>query len=245
MARTTCREEWADKYKGKFDDGWDAYRERAHARAKELGFIPEDAELTPRPDSLPSWDSIPENEKPFQRRLMEVFAGFVEHTDHQVGRILDEIEAEGRLDNTIVIYIWGDNGSSAEGQRGTISELLAQNSIPTTIDDHLRTLEELGGLDALGSAKTDNMYHAGWAWAGSSPYKSTKLIGAHFGGTRQPMAVAWPDKLKQDGTPRPAVPSRHRHRADALRDPRHHAAANGERDPAGLDRRHQHALHLR
>ncbi|HAC08095.1 MAG TPA: arylsulfatase, partial [Phycisphaerales bacterium] len=126
-----------------------------------------------------------------------------EHTDHQVGRILDEIEAEGRLDNTIVIYIWGDNGSSAEGQRGTISELLAQNSIPTTIDDHLRTLEELGGLDALGSAKTDNMYHAGWAWAGSSPYKSTKLIGAHFGGTRQPMAVAWPAKLKQDDTPRP------------------------------------------
>ncbi|MDG1978536.1 MAG: arylsulfatase [Phycisphaerales bacterium] len=195
--------EWADKYKGKFDDGWDAYRVRAHARAKELGFIPQDAELTARPESLPSWDSIPEKEKPFQRRLMEVFAGFVEHTDHQVGRILDEIEAEGRLDNTIVIYIWGDNGSSAEGQRGTISELLAQNSIPTTIDDHLRTLEELGGLDALGSAKTDNMYHAGWAWAGSSPYKSTKLIGAHFGGTRQPMAVAWPAKLKQDDTPRP------------------------------------------
>ena len=195
--------EWADKYKGRFDDGWDAYRERTYERAKEMGWIPESAELTERPESMPAWDSIPENERPFQRRLMEVFAGFVEHTDHQVGRILDELEAQGRLDNTIVFYIWGDNGSSAEGQRGTISELLAQNSIPTTIDDHLRTLDELGGLDVLGSAKTDNMYHAGWAWAGGSPYKSTKLVGAHFGGTRQPMAVSWPAGIEKDDTPRP------------------------------------------
>ncbi len=195
--------EWADRYKGKFDDGWDAYRERTHARAKELGWIPQDTELTPRPESLPAWDSIPEEEKPFQRRLMEVFAGFCEHTDAQVGRILDELEAQDRLDNTIVLYIWGDNGSSAEGQRGTISELLAQNSIPSTIEDHLRTLDELGGLDVLGTAKTDNMYHAGWAWAGSTPYKSTKLIGAHFGGTRQPMAISWPKEIEQDGTPRP------------------------------------------
>ena len=194
--------EWADKYKGRFDDGWDAYRERTFQRAKEMGWIPESAELTPRPESLPAWDSLSEREKPFQRRLMEVFAGFVEHADYQVGRILDELDAQDRLDNTIVLYIWGDNGSSAEGQRGTVSELLAQNGIPTTIDDHLRTLDELGGLDALGTAKTDNMYHAGWAWAGSTPYRSTKLVGAHFGGTRQPMAISWPERIKADATPR-------------------------------------------
>ena len=195
--------EWSDRYAGKFDDGWDAYRERTFARAKKMGWIPESAQLTPRPENLASWDSIPDSEKPFQARLMEVFAGFTEHADHEAGRIIDEIEAQGRLDNTIVFYIWGDNGSSGEGQNGTISELLAQNSIPTTIDQHLEALEELGGLDALGTAKTDNMYHAGWAWAGSTPYRSMKLVGAHFGGTRQPLAVSWPKGIKAEATPRP------------------------------------------
>jgi arylsulfatase len=106
------------------------------------------------------------------------------------------------LDNTLVFYIWGDNGSSAEGLYGTISEQLAQNGIPTTISQHLDALEELGGLAALGGPKTDNMYHAGWAWAGSTPYPGTKLQGAHLGGTRQPMAVAWPKRIKPDATPR-------------------------------------------
>jgi arylsulfatase len=105
--------EWADKYKGKFDDGWDKYRERVWKRAKEKGWIPETTKLTPRPASLPSWDSIPDSEKPFQRRLMEVFAGFTEHADHNAGRVIDEIERQGRLHNTVVFYIWGDNGSSA------------------------------------------------------------------------------------------------------------------------------------
>ena len=195
--------EWADKYKGKFDDGWDKYRERAFARAKKMGWIPESAQLTPRPASLASWDSIPESEKPFQRRLMEVAAGFTEHVDAQVGRIVDEVDRLGYSDNTLIVYLWGDNGSSAEGQNGTISELLAQNGIPTTISQHLAALNELGGLDALGSPKTDNMYHAGWAWAGSTPYKATKLIASHFGGTRNPMAVRWPAKIKPDATPHP------------------------------------------
>jgi arylsulfatase len=195
--------EWADKYKGKFDDGWDKYRERVFKRQKELGWIPKNAKLTPRPATLASWDSIPESEKPFQRRLMEIFAGFTEHADHHAGRVIDEIERQGKLDNTLIFYIWGDNGSSAEGQNGTISELLAQNGIPTTIAQHIKALDGLGGLDVLGSPKTDNMYHAGWAWAGSTPYKSTKLVGAHFGGTRQPMAVSWPARIKHDGTPRP------------------------------------------
>ena len=147
--------EWADKYKGKFDDGWDAYRERVFKRAKEKGWIPADAQLTPRHETMPSWDSIPENERPFQRRLMEVAAGFAEHVDVQVGRVVDEIDRLGYGDNTLILYIWGDNGSSAEGQDGTISELLAQNGIPSTIGQHMAALEQLGGLDMLGSPKTD------------------------------------------------------------------------------------------
>jgi arylsulfatase A-like enzyme len=195
--------EWADKYKGKFDDGWDKYRERVFKRAKDMGWIPQGTQLTPRAATLAAWDSIPENEKPFQRRLMEVYAGFAEHADYHAGRVIDEIEKEGKLNNTLIFYIWGDNGASAEGQNGTISELLAQNGIPSTIQQHIKALNELGGLDLLGSSKTDNMYHAGWAWAGGTPYKSTKLVAAHFGGTRQPMAVSWPAKIKHDSTPRP------------------------------------------
>ena len=193
---------WADKYKGKFDDGWDKYRERAFKRQKELGWIPASAQLTPRPASLASWDSIPEDEKPFQRRLMELFAGFTEHADYHAGRIFEEIDRLGYGDNTIILYIWGDNGSSAEGQNGSISELIAQNGIPSKISQHIHALNELGGLDVLGSPKTDNMYHAGWAWAGSTPYQATKLIASHFGGTRQPLAVSWPKRIKHDTTPR-------------------------------------------
>ncbi len=195
--------EWADKYKGKFDDGWDKYRERTFARAKALGWIPQNAQLTPRPATMAPWDSIPESERPFQRRLMEVFAGFAEHADYNAGKVIDEIEREGKLNNTLIFYIWGDNGSSSEGLNGTISEQLAQNGIPTTISQHIEALKELGGLDALGGPKTDNMYHAGWAWAGSTPYKGTKLMAAYFGGTRQPMAVSWPARIKPDPTPRP------------------------------------------
>src|SRR5271166_1143956 len=195
--------EWADKYKGKFDDGWDAYRERVFARAKTLGWIPQDAQLTPRPATMASWDSIPESERPFQRRLMEIFAGFAEHADYNAGKVIDEIEREGKLNNTLIFYIWGDNGSSSEGLNGTISEQLAQNGIPTKISQHIEALNELGGLDVLGGPKTDNMYHAGWGWAGSTPYQGTKLMAAYFGGTRQPMAVAWPGHIKADPTPRP------------------------------------------
>jgi arylsulfatase A-like enzyme len=194
--------EWADKYKGKFDDGWDKYRERVFQRAKQMGWIPSDAQLTPRPATLASWDSIPDDEKPFQRRLMEVFAGFTEHVDVQIGRIVDEIDRLGYGDNTLILYIWGDNGASAEGQDGTISELLAQNGIPSTTKQQIAALNSLGGLDALGTPKTDNMYHAGWAWAGSTPYQATKLIASHFGGTRNPLAIRWPAKIKPDTTPR-------------------------------------------
>jgi arylsulfatase len=104
---------------------------------------------------------------------MELFAGFVEHTDAQVGKLIDSLEELGLRDNTIVFYIWGDNGASAEGQQGSISELLAQNNIPNTVEQQMAALEKLGGLAVLGTPKTDNMYHAGWAWAGGTPFRST------------------------------------------------------------------------
>ncbi|MFD4991180.1 arylsulfatase [Cellulosimicrobium cellulans] len=194
--------EWADRYAGQFDDGWDAYRERALAGAKAAGWVPEDAELTPRPESLAGWDEIPDDQKAFQARLMEVAAGFGEHADVQAGRLLDEVERLGFADNTIVVYIWGDNGSSGEGQNGTISELLAQNGIPSTVEQHIAALEELGGLDALGTPATDNQYHAAWAWAGSSPYQGMKLLASHLGGTRNPMFVSWPGRIEPDRVPR-------------------------------------------
>lgn len=194
--------EWADKYAGKFDDGWDAYRQRVFERAKDKGWIPQDCALTERDEAMASWDDIPEDEKPFQRRLMEVAAGYAEHVDVQVGRITDELESLGYADNTLFLYIWGDNGSSGEGQNGTIAELLAQNGIPTTVRQHIDALDELGGLDVLGSPLVDNQYHAAWAWAGSTPYKGMKLLASHLGGTRNPMAVRWPAKITADSAPR-------------------------------------------
>lgn len=194
--------EWADKYKGKFDDGWDEYRKRVHARQLEMGIIPPGTKLTQRDETLEAWDDIPQNQRRFQTRLMEIFAGFLEHTDVQVGRVIDELESRGLRENTLVFYIFGDNGSSSEGQRGSISELLAQNNIPNTIDQQMTALEKIGGIDALGSSKTDNMYHAGWAWAGSTPFKGTKLLGAYFGGTRNPMVVSWPKAIKPDAAMR-------------------------------------------
>ncbi|MDQ8730004.1 arylsulfatase [Bradyrhizobium sp. LHD-71] len=193
---------WADKYKGRFDDGWDVLRERTFKRQQEFGLIPADAKLTPRADTMAAWDSIPEGERPFQRRLMEVFAGFVEHIDAQAGKVVDELEQLGIRENTLVFYIFGDNGSSAEGQRGSISELLAQNNIANTIEQQLAALNDLGGLDVLGGPKVDNMYHAGWAWAGNTPFQHTKLVASHFGGTRNPMAVSWPARIRADRTPR-------------------------------------------
>jgi arylsulfatase len=190
--------EWADKYKGKFDDGWDAYRERVHKRQLEMGIIPPGTELTPRDPTMTAWADIPEDQRAFQRRGMELFAGFTEHTDREVGRLVEGLEHRGLRENTIIFYIFGDNGSSSEGQQGSISELLAQNNIPNTVEQQLAALEKLGGLEALGSPKTDNMYHAGWAWAGSTPFKATKLVASHFGGTRNPMVVSWPEGISAD-----------------------------------------------
>ncbi len=167
-----------------------------------MGIIPPGTELTPRDETLASWDSIPPEQRAFQERLMEIFAGFTEHVDTEVGRMLDGMEARGLLDDTLVFYIFGDNGSSAEGQQGSISELLAQNNIPNTVEQQMAALEEIGGIDALGTSATDNMYHAGWAWAGGTPFKGTKLMGSYFGGTRNPMVVSWPGHIEPDGVMR-------------------------------------------
>lgn len=195
-------QEWADKYKGKFDDGWDAYHQRVFERQKAIGWIPANAQNSPRPDGMPSWDSIPESQKPFQRRLMEIFAGFAEHADTQAGKLIDELERLGIRDNTLIFYIWGDNGGSAEGQQGSISELLAQNNIPNTIEEQLTALNQVGGIEVLGTSKTDNMYHSAWAWAGDTPFKYTKLVASDFGGTRNPLVISWKDKIKPDSNPR-------------------------------------------
>ncbi|MFL9904530.1 sulfatase-like hydrolase/transferase [Paraburkholderia fungorum] len=192
--------EWADKYKGKFDSGWDAYRERVFERQKAMGWIPKDTKLTPRPAEMAAWDSLSPEEKKFQARLMEVYAGFLEQADTQAGRLVDELERQGIRDNTLIFYVFSDNGASSEGMQGTISELLAQNGIPVPPQQQMKALNTMyGGLDALGGPKVHNMYNAAWAWAGSSPFVGTKLVAGYFGGTRVPLAVSWPRKIKPDG----------------------------------------------
>ncbi len=133
--------EWADKYKGKFDDGWEAYRERTYKRMMEQGLLPANTKLTPIPAGMDRWADIPESQRPFQIRLMELWAGYGEHADYHAGRIIGELEALGIKENTLVFYIMGDNGSSSEGAHGSVSELLTQNAIPNTIDQQLKALE--------------------------------------------------------------------------------------------------------
>ncbi len=198
------QKEWADKYAGRFDDGWEALRDETFQRQKELGWIPEDAVDTPIDPTMERWQDIPESQRPFQTRLMEVYAGFLEQTDVQYGRVVDALESLGIRDNTLIIYINSDNGASAEGMMGTISELLAQSGMVSTVDEHIEVLNrDYGGLDALGGPLLDSMYHHGWAWAGDTPFQSTKLVAGHFGGTRTPLVISWPAHIKPDGTPRP------------------------------------------
>ncbi|NOQ64938.1 MAG: sulfatase-like hydrolase/transferase, partial [Methyloprofundus sp.] len=194
---------WADKYKGKFDKGWEVLRQETFKRQKAMGVIPANAKLTDMNPSMQKWADIPNNQREFQTRLMEVFAGFLEHTDRQYGRIIDELDKLGIKDNTLVIYINGDNGSSAEGINGSLSELLSQNNMPTTVNEQISVLNnEYGGLEALGGPLLESMYHHGWAWSGSTPFKNTKLVASHFGGTRNPMVISWPAKIKPDTKPR-------------------------------------------
>jgi arylsulfatase len=193
-------EEWVEKYDGKFDEGWEVLRNMTFEKQKEMGWIPEDAVLNPLAKGMQKWSDVPESQKEFQIRLMEIYAGFLEHTDVQYGKVVDELEKQGLLENTIIIYINSDNGPSAEGMNGTISELLAQNGMPSTVEQQLEVLDrDYGGLEALGGPKLENMYHHGWAYSGASPFQGTKLVAAQFGGTRTPLVISWPKGIKHDG----------------------------------------------
>jgi arylsulfatase len=185
---------YMDKYRGRFDLGWDQQREETFARQKQLGVIPQDAQLTKRPEEIPAWDSLSADQKRVAARLMEAYAGFAEHTDVQVGRIGDAIQAMGALDNTLFLYILGDNGASGEGgPEGTLNELAALNGILQSTEQILPHLDEIGGPMAY------NHYPVGWAHAMDTPYQWTKQVASHWGGTRNGMIVRWPTGIKAKG----------------------------------------------
>jgi arylsulfatase A-like enzyme len=192
--------EWSDKYKGAFDDGWDALRERTFARQRELGVIPPDAELTARPAEIPGWDDMPDDLKPVLARQMEVYAGFLEHTDHNVGRLIDALADLEVLDDTLVYYIIGDNGASAEGTpNGCFNELIVLNGA-----GGLETVEFMSArIGDFGTPKAYNHYAVGWAHAMDTPYQWTKQVASHWGGTRNGTVVHWPNGFEAKGEVRP------------------------------------------
>ena len=185
--------EWADKYAGAFDDGWDAARERTFARQKELGVIPQDAELTRRHDEIPAWDDMPDDLQPVLRRQMEVYAGFLEYTDHHVGRLFDALDGLEIAGDTLIYYIIGDNGASAEGTlNGTYNEMINFNGAAALETPEFMTerLEQFGGPDSY------NHYAVGWAHAMDTPYQWTKQVASHWGGTRNGTIVSWPNGIR-------------------------------------------------
>jgi arylsulfatase A-like enzyme/uncharacterized membrane protein len=193
-------QEWADKYKGQFDDGWDVYRERTLERQKKLGIVPADTELAPRPDAFPAWDSLSDAERRLYARQMEVFAGFSENADWNVGRLLDSVEEMGELDNTLVIYIWGDNGASMEGTTtGSFNETTFFNGVVLDAEEQLALIEKFGGVAELGGFHTAPHFAAAWAHANNTPFRWGKQMASHLGGTRDPMVISWPRKIAAGG----------------------------------------------
>jgi arylsulfatase A-like enzyme len=188
--------EWADKYSGKFDGGWDKLREETFVRQKKLGVVPANSELTARHKEIPAWEEMPEKLKPVLRRQMEVYAGFLEYTDHHVGRLFDGLRNLGILDNTLVYYIIGDNGASAEGTlNGTFNEMLNFNGMAA-----IETPEFLQArIDKFGGAESYNHYAVGWAHAMNTPYQWTKQVASHWGGTRNGTIIQWPKGIKARG----------------------------------------------
>jgi arylsulfatase len=188
-------QEWIDKFKGKFDMGWNAMREQIFANQKRLGVIPADTQLTPWPDDLPKWDTLPADNKKLFAREAEVFAAYAAYTDNEIGRVIQAVEDMGKLDNTLIIYICGDNGTSAEGTLlGTPNQMTAYNGI---LD--VPVAEQMKAYDAWGSAATYPHMSVAWSWAFDTPFKWTKQIASHFGGTRQGMAIAWPGHITDAG----------------------------------------------
>jgi arylsulfatase A-like enzyme len=188
--------EWADKYKGKFDQGWDKLREETFARQKQLGVIPPEAELTKRPPQIPAWEDMPAELRPVLTREMEVYAGFLEHTDHHIGRLIDALQDLDILDDTLIYYILGDNGASAEGgPRGTFNELANLNNI----EMFMTTEFLIAHRDGFGTPDSYNHYSVGWAHAMDTPYQWTKQVASHWGGTRNGTIVHWPNGIKAKG----------------------------------------------
>jgi arylsulfatase A-like enzyme len=186
--------EWADKYKGQFDHGWDRQREITLEKQKKLGLVPKNTELTPRPESIPSWDSRSPDEMRLYARMQEVFAGYLEHIDAQIGRVVDALEQMGLRDNTVIIYIVGDNGPSGEGSlTGTLSVMKSQLGLLDDVPTMLKHIDEIGG------PQHENHYPVGWCWAGSSPFQWMKQVASHFGGTRNGLVISWPKRIVDRG----------------------------------------------
>jgi arylsulfatase len=183
--------EWIEKYRGRFDQGWDKLREETFARQKKLRVVPANAELTVRPDELPAWNSLSVDEKRLFARQMEVFAAFVAHTDHEIGRLLQVVKDVGRADNTMILFIIGDNGDEAASGGVKGSDMLFMDR---SIKDQLQTMDELGS-----PLHIRNVYSAAWAWAGSTPFQWMKRMASHFGGTRNPLIVSWPSRITDSG----------------------------------------------
>lgn len=182
--------EYIEKYKGKFDQGWDKLREETFAKQKAMGIIPADAQLTPRPKEIPAWESLSPDQKKLFARQMEVFAGFAEHTDHEVGRLVDDLEEIGELNNTLFLYIIGDNGASAEGgPEGTYNEMMALNGIVGEAAQMMNHIDDWGG------PTTYPHFAVGWAHTTNTPFQWTKQVASHFGGTRNGMIVHWPNGI--------------------------------------------------
>jgi arylsulfatase A-like enzyme len=187
--------EWIEKFKGKFDMGWNAMRDEIFANQKRLGVIPQSAQLTPWPDSLQTWESRSADEKKLFARQAEVFAAYTAYTDHEIGRVIQQVQDMGKLDNTLIIYICGDNGTSPEGSLvGTPNQFTAYNGfLDVPIEEQLRF------YDDWGSDKTYPHMAVAWSWAFDTPFKWTKQVASHFGGTRQGLAISWPDRIKDVG----------------------------------------------
>ena len=186
-------DKWIQKYRGKFDQGWDKLREQIFENQKKLGVIPANAELTPRPKELPSWDSYSADMKKILAHQMEVYAGFLEQTDYEIGRLIDAAHSTSTGNNTLIFYIAGDNGASSEGGLEGSDDFHTKQDVTASVNQRLAHMNELGG------PLHENHYASGWAWALCTPFKWQKLIASHFGGTRDPLVVSWPSKITDKG----------------------------------------------